>query len=72
MQKAKITVITVEYSPINGTKIVEKEINVKAIALHNEETNKNAQRANAIAVQYKELKKLNAQRTKANTHTKQR
>ena len=72
MQKAKITVITVEYSPITGTKIVEKEINVKTIALHDEETNKNAQRANAIDVQFKELKKLNAQRTKAITHTKQR
>ena len=72
MQKAKITVITVEYSPINGTKIVEKEIDVKAIALHNEETNRNTQRAKTINAQFKELKKLNAQRAKAIAHTKER
>lgn len=71
MQKAKITVIAVEYSPITGTKIVEKEIDVKAIALHDEETNRNTQRAKTIDVQFKELKKLNAQRAKAIAHTKQ-
>ncbi len=71
MQKAKITVITVEYSPITSTKIVEKEIDVKAIALHDEETNRNTQRAKTINVQFKELKKLNAQRAKAIAHTKQ-
>ena len=49
MQKAKITVIAVEYSPVTGTKIVEKEIDVKAIALHDEGTNRNTQRAKAIA-----------------------
>lgn len=72
MQKTKITVIAVEHSPITGTKIVEKEIAVAAIALHDEETNRNTQRAKTIAAQFKELKKQNAQRTKAITHTKQR
>lgn len=72
MQKAKITVIAVEYSPVTGTKIVEKEIDVKAIALHDEETNRNTQRAKTINVQFKELKKLNAQRAKAIAHTKER
>lgn len=72
MQKAKITVIAVEYSPITGTKIVEKEIAVAAIALHDEETNRNTQRAKTIDAQFKELKKQNAQRAKAIAHTKQR
>lgn len=72
MQKAKITVIAVEYSPVTGTKIVEKEIDVKAIALHDEETNRNTQRAKTINVQFKELKKLNTQRAKAIAHTKER
>ena len=72
MQKAKITVITVEYSPVTGTKIVEKEIDVKAIALHDEGTNRNTQRAKTINAQFKELKKLNAQRAKAIAHTKER
>ena len=72
MQKTKITVIAVEYSPITGTKIVEKEIAVEAIALHDEETNRNTQRAKTIDIQFKELKKLNAQRAKAIAHTKQR
>ena len=52
--------------------ILEKEINVKAIALHDEETNRNTQRAKTIDAQFKELKKLNAQRTKAITPKKQR
>lgn len=72
MQKAKITVIAVEYSPVTGTKIVEKEIDVKAIALHDEETNRNTQRAKTINAQFKELKKLNTQRAKAIAHTKER
>ncbi len=72
MKNAKLTIVTFEHSPITGTKIVEKEIDVNALALHDQEANKKIQHAKAAAVQFNEMKKQNTQRAKAITHKKQR